>query len=179
MQLIKDRNILLNLFPKGGRVAELGVFTGEFSKILFETLDPSELFLVDIFPSYMTSGDKDGNNIIEVNLENYYQILVEEYKNNSKVKIIKSKTIDFLNSLDDEYLDMVYIDADHSYDGVKNDLELSYKKVKKNGIIFGHDYSNKMFPEVVKAVDNFCYFYNLKIEFLTQDGCPTFVCIKQ
>lgn len=178
MESIKDRNILLDSLPKDMKIAELGIFKGEFSKIILEKLIPSELFLVDLFPEEMYSGDKDGNNIVLANLNEMYDQIVEEFKQFENVKVIKSYTSDFLNSLENEYLDAVYIDADHSYDGVKADLTLSYKKVKKGGIIMGHDYTNRMFPGVVKAVNEFCNDFDLKISFLTEDGCPTYVIFK-
>ena len=40
----------------------------------------------------------------------------------------------------DNTLDFCYIDADHSYDSVKNDLDIWLPKIKINGIICGHDY---------------------------------------
>jgi len=179
VELIKDRNILLDSLPKNMKIAELGIFKGEFSKIILERLSPSELFLVDLFPEEMYSGDKDGNNIVLANLNQMYKQIVEEFEQFENVKVIKSYTSDFLNSLENEYLDAVYIDADHSYDGVKTDLILSYEKVKNGGIIMGHDYTNHMFPGVVKAVNEFCEDYNLKIKFLTEDGCPTYVIFKE
>lgn len=179
MNLIDTRDNLLDLLPKKIKIAELGVFRGEFSEIILNKLEPSELFLVDIFPPEMCSGDKDGNNIVYDNLEKYYEILTKKYKRSEKVKVIKSTTIAFLETIDDEYLDAVYIDADHSYNGVKNDLELSFKKVKTGGIIMGHDYTTSMFPGVVKAVDEFCVDNNLKINYLTGDGCPTYAIIKE
>lgn len=43
------------------------------------------------------------------------------------------------NTLDDN-IDVVYIDGNHTYPYVKQDIELWYPKVKKNGIIGGHDF---------------------------------------
>ena len=40
----------------------------------------------------------------------------------------------------DESLDFVYIDANHAYDFVKQDMTLWYPKVKKGGYLGGHDY---------------------------------------
>jgi len=179
VELIKDRNILLDSLPKNMKIAELGIFKGEFSKIILEKVSPSELFLVDLFPEEICSGDKDGNNIVWVNLEQMYDQIVEEFKQFQHIKVIKSYTSDFLNSLEDEYLDAVYIDADHSYEGVKLDLNLSLKKVKKGGIIMGHDYTYDKFPGVVNAVNQFCENNNLKIDILTEDGCPTYLIYKK
>jgi hypothetical protein len=44
------------------------------------------------------------------------------------------------NMFQDESLDFVYIDANHAYDFVKQDIELWYPKVKKGGYLWGHDY---------------------------------------
>lgn len=56
----------------------------------------------------------------------------------------------------DGSLDFVFIDADHSYDGVCRDIEAWYPKVKDGGLLCGHDYANKGDPcgmEVKRAVD--------------------------
>jgi predicted O-methyltransferase YrrM len=44
------------------------------------------------------------------------------------------------HAMPDNTLDFCYIDADHSYDGVKKDLNIWLPKVKSGGIICGHDY---------------------------------------
>ena len=52
----------------------------------------------------------------------------------------------------DESLDAVFIDADHSYEAVKMDIENWMPKVRKGGILAGHDY-NSAWPGVIKAVN--------------------------
>jgi glycosyltransferase involved in cell wall biosynthesis len=52
-------------------------------------------------------------------------------------------------------LDFVYLDADHSYEGLKSDISVWYEKVRVGGIIAGHDYGHENFPGVKKAVDEF------------------------
>jgi len=49
------------------------------------------------------------------------------------------------------YFDMVFIDADHTYEAVKKDIELWKPLIRKGGILSGHDYG--MYHEVNKAVD--------------------------
>ena len=48
--------------------------------------------------------------------------------------------------------DFVFIDADHSYDGCRRDIELWLPRVKPGGTIAGDDYSAEVFPGVVQAV---------------------------
>ncbi len=152
--------------------AELGVFIGDFSKAIYEYCDPIQLDLVDIFPNFACSGDKDGNNIVHRNLSSIPSEL-SNYFNDNKVRIYKMTTSEYLTSRS-EKIDCVYIDADHSYHSVKNDLLLSYDVVSKNGLICGHDYCKIKYPGVVQAVSEFCQEKKLNIEFISNCGLPTF-----
>lgn len=179
MKIFKNRNELLSHLGKNLIIAEIGVFKGEFSKFIFENLNPKELYLVDIFQGRMGSGDKDGNNMEYVILENEYKKISDFFEGNKNVKIIKSKSLNFLNNSNDDFFDLVYIDADHEYESVYSDLNASYNKVKKGGYICGHDYVSPRFDGVVNAVNKFCNEKNLSIEFLTKDGCPSYCIIKK
>jgi hypothetical protein len=179
MELIENRNDLLKKFNKNLKIAEIGVFKGEFSKIIFEELQPNELHLIDIFMGTECSGDKDGNNVIFTDLSKEYDLIVEHFKTTNNVYIHKGNSQSVLNNFEDEYFDMIYIDGDHSYNGVKNDLNLSYNKIKSGGYICGHDYTTIMFEGVVRAVNEFCEEKKLKIKYLTKDGCPSFCIVKK
>jgi predicted O-methyltransferase YrrM len=52
----------------------------------------------------------------------------------------------------DESLDAVFIDADHSYEAVKMDIQNWMPKVRRGGILAGHDY-NSAWPGVIRAVN--------------------------
>lgn len=52
----------------------------------------------------------------------------------------------------DNFFDLVFIDANHSYENVKLDINLWLPKVKNKGILAGHDYHSG-WPGVIKAVD--------------------------
>jgi predicted O-methyltransferase YrrM len=54
-----------------------------------------------------------------------------------------------------EPIDYLYIDADHSYDGVEEDLRLWVPHVKPGGVIVGDDYEHPSFPGVKRAWDDF------------------------
>lgn len=176
MKIIENRDLLLKIFPKNLIVAEIGVFKGEFSKKIYEVLSPKELHLIDIFEGQMCSGDKDGNNIIWINLDSEYEKLKNELQIFPNITLHKGLSLNILNNFKDEYFDIIYIDADHNYESVKKDLELSFIKIKSGGYLCGHDYGN-MFPGVIRAVDEFCQDKKLSIKYLTNDGCPSF-CIE-
>lgn len=172
--LYNTRNDILNLLPKQIVFAEIGVFKGNFSKDIFSIVNPSHLYLVDIFEGVVGSGDKDGNNFECADLSHEYQNIKNYFADNKNVEVIKSDSESFLLSLPDDHLDAVYIDAEHTYDFVIKELELSFQKVKNGGYIMGHDYCER-FHGVIQAVTEFCNKYNQQISMLTQDGCPTFV----
>ena len=70
-------------------------------------------------------------------------------------------------AFDDESLDFIFIDASHDYQNVYDDIKAWFPKVKKSGIISGHDYS--WGEEVKKAVHDFFDPLNLKVE--ESEGC--------
>ena len=175
--IFNTRNDMFNSFKKGLIIAELGVFEGEFSKIIFNQCLPKQLLLVDLFAGDFGSGDKDGKNHHNVDLQAEVLKISSYFQHNDNVQVIKASTLDFLQKLQANYLDIVYIDADHTEQAFREDLYLSYEKVKFGGIIAGHDYNRYSAIEMV--VNQFCREKNLRISMLTRDGCPSFGIIKQ
>jgi cephalosporin hydroxylase len=57
-----------------------------------------------------------------------------------------------VDEFEDNSFDFIYIDASHTYEDTKKDIELYLPKVKKGGIIGGHDYQQDEFPGVKKSV---------------------------
>jgi hypothetical protein len=174
MEYIGTREELLEFLPKNSIGAEIGVFKGEFAEILLEKVTPSKLYLIDPWQGRIESGDKDGKNLQYIDGNSFYQsVIVPQFTIRENVILLRHFS-DILNTLPDNSLDWIYVDGDHQYRSVKYDLELCYKKVKQQGYILGHDYTNDMCPGVVKAVDEFCKEKNLTIKYLTQDGCPSY-----
>lgn len=172
MNIYKTRNDFIDTLDNGLVMCEIGVFNGDFSRILFNRA-PKELHLIDPFIGSFWSGDKDGSNMQYANLEISYQNLKQTYAQYNYVSIHKGFSETVLLTFPDYYFDFMYIDANHDYKSVKQDLAICRQKTKINGIISGHDYSNK-FPGVVQAVNEFCIQHRLSISTITQDGCPTF-----
>lgn len=175
------REEMFKTFSKKMKIAEVGVFRGGFSKFILEELEPAELHLIDIFEGNVSSGDKNGNNIEDQNLNESYENLKNLYKNNDSVYLHKGFSINILNNFNDNYFDIIYLDGDHSYIGIKNDLLISFNKIKNGGYITGHDYdtnnlktSNNFNFGVKQAVNEFCVDYGQKICYLAKDGCMSF-----
>jgi len=173
--VLKTREELLTYLPENSVGVEIGVFKGEFTDTILEVVNPSRLYLVDPWVGTIDSGDKDGYNTQTIQGELYFQHhIIPKYNSNPNITILRNYS-KILQTFKDNTFDWVYIDGDHSYSGVQFDLSIALTKVKKNGIITGHDYTSGMFPGVVRAVDEFCLHNDFQIQYITQDICPSYL----
>jgi hypothetical protein len=174
MKKIKTRIDFFKERP-GMVIAELGVYEGDFSRELWEC-EPLNLFMVDIWTGATSSADRDGKNNTQNfdMLQTYIYLLIEfDYPN---TQVVRCKSVEFLSKIEDDYLDCVYIDSDHSYETTIQELRLSIPKVKKGGWITGHDYVYLALG-VIQAVDEFIKETGYTIEYMSEDGCPSYYII--
>ena len=175
----RDEMVRAILKP-GMKVAEVGVFRGEFAQVLAGTR-PSLLVLIDPWEGILTSGNHDGQNVVQVNGEDVFRSLKETTKALPFIEIRRGYSGTVLKEFPDNHFDAIYIDGDHSFEGCFSDLELAYKKVKAGGWIMGHDYGCNLLKcttawcfGVEQAVDTFCVKYNQKKVALGLDGCISY-----
>jgi predicted O-methyltransferase YrrM len=71
------------------------------------------------------------------------------------IEILCGRSEECIPMLKNNSFDLIYIDAAHDYESVKIDISLSLSKLKKDGVISGHDYNRDNHPGVVAAVDEF------------------------
>lgn len=139
--------------------AEIGVFAGELSRKLLVRKDLT-LYLVDSWTAqhkaaYKESGDYHAR-LTQDKQERFYDITRHMVRfAGDRAKIIRDDSQRAATGIADGSLDFVFIDADHSYEGCKGDIEAWLPKIRKGGFISGHDYENPDFPAwgVKKAVE--------------------------
>ena len=148
-ELLPNRLLLLERFPKGGVYAEVGVATGTFSKAIFEHCAPKELHLIDLW-----EGDR-----YEPGLRLVQQRLADEIQS-GRVVISRGYSTAVLEGYPDSFFDVIYIDTNHSYELTLRELEIASKKVKPDGIISGHDFcvGNVVAPYVYGVIQACCRF---------------------
>lgn len=186
MQIFDTREDMLKAIPKGGIMAELGVFKGEFSIKINKICKPKELILIDSWAGVnLYSGDANGNHLNGIRQyytgQELYNITETNIKKCKGIITMVKATTAILGAFEDNMFDMIYIDADHSYEGVLNDLKNAYNKIKNGGYIMGHDYEHNMHKTnnsynfgVKQAVDDFCRTYNQEISMKGMDGCVSY-----
>jgi len=125
----------------GGRLVEVGVFKGcSFSFLVIEAYNSGKNFDVvgvdafpwpDLLPAFNENMKP---------LEGKFRLLAG------------GDSFDRAKDFEDESIDFIFIDANHTYEFVKKDIAAYLPKMKKGGIMAGHDY-NLCHPGVIQAVN--------------------------
>ncbi len=139
-EMLKEEEI-----PKGGTYAEIGIWKGHYSAHILENLRPTKLHLVDLSRMAVDT-------------------VTEQFKkqiDDGLVEVHHSDSAEWLLSMPDEHFDWIYIDGDHSYEGVRRDLAAAHQKIKPDGVISLNDYifvgsTDLAKYGVIEAVNEFC-----------------------
>jgi hypothetical protein len=171
LKMLVSREKMLELLPKNGIVAEIGVDKGAFSEKIFNITSPKKLHLVDIWDSERYP--KALKRIVE-------ELFAGEIKN-GRVEINLGLSTGVVDTFDDNYFDWIYIDTDHTYATTRLELEKYSHKIKPGGIMAGHDYIQGNWNGmarygVIEAVYEFCIKNDWEIIYLTMeiDHAPSF-----
>lgn len=147
VKLVVKRNLRVE------KVAEVGVWRGHTSLVLLQQL-PSikEYHLIDpweVYDEYIESGDNKANAQLPL-AQRQCTMYLQAHR--SKLVWHKAYSVQAAQTIPDASLDLVFIDANHAYEYVKEDIESWMPKVRKGGILAGHDLDLKDAPGVRKAV---------------------------
>ncbi len=116
--------------------AEIGVLQGYFSEILCQSNPELKLYSVDAWLFYPTRK----NFRKQKDYDYAYEVAKNKLSSYPKNEIIKKWSMDAVNDFEDESLDFVFIDANHEFRYIAEDIAEWSKKVKKGGIVSGHDF---------------------------------------
>ena len=119
-------------------VCEVGVWRGENFKD-FIAHNPEVAIAVD---SWIDDGviSRNDSGATQERLDEVYNKFAEEMSSKSFVQIVKKYSIDAVKAFPDDYFDIIYIDADHTYNACLRDIIDWYPKVKKGGFLTGDDF---------------------------------------
>ncbi len=133
---------------------EVGVKRGNNAGLLLKNLNLKKLYLVDPWVAYVdqisSKEIRDGKLS-----ENFFKEVQEKFSKNDNVEIIRDFSVNAAKTFEDNLCDFVYIDGDHSYENVLNDLNAWYPKLKQYGVMCGDDYGHPSGVGVIKAVAEF------------------------
>lgn len=155
----KDAIVSLDTIKKNDICVEVGVWKGELSaQILKKPI--KELHLVDPWKS-ITDIPERFHAIPQDEMDEIHDDIVAKFSGDDRVKIIRDFSAKAVEKFEDNSVDWVYIDGNHSYEFVKEDLNLWWPKVKKGGMLCGDDFHDEVYQVqvldfgVVEAVNEF------------------------
>ncbi len=163
-----------------GNVAELGVYKGDFAKLINKSFPNRKLYLFDTFEGFK---EKD----VEVEKEKGYSTGMQDFSDTNIDIVLKKMTYpqniivkqgyfpETAVGLKDNFV-FVSIDVDlykPTYDG----LNYFYRLLNKGGYIFVHDYNNHQYKGVKKAIQKYCSENEVRY-FPLCDTCGTAVISK-
>ena len=168
---------LIKRLPPNSSVAEIGVLFGDFSAEILTT-SVARLYLVDPWiaaPDY-TDTWKD------FPLDQAYRKVRARFNReivSGRVKLIRLPSANAAVNADIPPLDAVFIDADHTYLHVLQDLMLWEKRLKPGGVLMGHDYLEHADWGVIRACETFCHSSAWELDCVTHEkDWPSF-CLRR
>jgi hypothetical protein len=126
-----------------GAGAEIGVYTGTFSKTILETWKGRQLIGVDPYIKFTNEEYFDSTQ--DANQELIYaqaQAVYVPY--GPRANLVRLKSLDAAPGIQDGSLDFVFIDGNHSYEASSADIAAWYPKVKSGGLFSGHDFYTRL-----------------------------------
>ena len=119
-RMFATRQDLVADLPSDGVVAEVGTFKGDFARTIRQRCAPKALHLIDV---------------------DYSRFRDDELTSDTVIRHCGVST-EILSAFPDETFDWIYIDADHSYAGVRADAEAAGPKLKRGGYLVFNDFAH-------------------------------------
>lgn len=181
IRIPQTRDTLPNMFQHlGYRIgAEIGVEYGRFSETLANGITGVTLYSIDAWSAYSAYRE----HVTQAKLE---RIFAEAQKRLAgKSQIIREYSDKASEQFADDSLDFVYIDANHQFLNVTQDIHYWSAKVRSGGIVAGHDFkrhkgSYANVNHVKDVVQAWAYAHNIKVWFILEgDKSPSWFWVKR
>lgn len=157
------------------RMAEIGVAAGSFARQILSRW-AGAYTMIDAW-AHLPHGYTDIANVPTAEHEqnlNKARAVAAEFA--PRVQLLRLLSVEAAKCFPDEYFDVVYLDANHSYEAVFADLTAWARKVRQGGAIAGHDYLDGVRPEgvfgVKRAVSD---FFGRDPDIVTSEKWPTWI----
>ncbi|MBI2049665.1 class I SAM-dependent methyltransferase [Candidatus Roizmanbacteria bacterium] len=154
-------------FTKG---IEIGVEKGKNAQTMFEIIPNLKLYGVDPYKQH-----PQASYAYHAKIRNWNDQYLQNCKrqclkrmNGRNFTLLQGFSEVMIEKVKDNSLDFVYIDADHSYDFVMQDMILWGRKIKKGGIMSGHDYyidkhETDRRTKVTQAINDYVKVHKIKL----------------
>ena len=179
--VLPDRDEWLRQVPPGGTIVEVGVGFGDFTRQILDLARPARLVAVDLFLLHtkprFTSGP--GRYVFGgITHEAWYRNTFRTEIEAGRLEIVPGRSDQALDAYADGIFDLVYLDADHSYQAVSRDIAAVHGKVRPGGLLACDDYERadpfgRARYGVKQAAHEFCVKQQWPIVYLTLESATS------
>jgi hypothetical protein len=141
--------------------AEIGVYMGEYTEMFLK--QGLKMYAIDPWVAYSEERSQE----MQDKLFAQTQRELSKYPN---CTIIRKPSLEAVKEFEDESLDFVYIDGDHSFQACLEDITEWAKKVRKGGIVAGHDYKGHSCKYVYPAVNYYVKEHGVELQIVRRRG---------
>lgn len=153
MDNFKDKSIVF---------CEVGVEKGLNCLSVFESLNVTHAYLIDAYEEYTTNYTGEPYLISQEKQDKAYETARKNlYPFRDRTTWIRKYSDKAFEDIPDD-IDFIYIDCNHAYEYVRQDIELYWEKVSKGGLLAGHDFFGT-YEGVIRAVHEFAMKKELPI----------------
>lgn len=138
-----------------GPIVECGSFLGRSSFVLASSAKNSEVHCIDNWQWGIQNIRPDDLAKIDGDLSLYTGDPKSTFENS--IREFANVTAHLGNTLDPWNLspEMVFLDSDHRFEHVRQELEVWYPRLTRNGFLCGHDFHPEYHPGVIRAIWDF------------------------
>jgi len=145
--------------------AEVGVEQGIYADLLLTANPNLTLYAIDAWQHYR--GYRDHVN--QTKLDGFEQTTRQRLAPHKHGEVIKGFSAEVVRDFPEGSLDFVYLDANHAFDFIMEDLIHWGRRVRRGGIIAGHDFIRQSHVWVVQAVHLYAYGHGIETWFTTTE----------
>ncbi|MEO0388634.1 MAG: class I SAM-dependent methyltransferase [Pseudomonadota bacterium] len=144
--MAKIRRRVVGLAPKNPAAVEIGVHRGDFAAEILTVAEPETLHLIDpwrVFEAPKYERSLYGSRIAQSEMDARHDAVVARFSPQiaaGQVKILRKMSQEAAQSFAPLSLDFIYLDGDHSFEGVSADIAAYWPKLRPGGILAGDDY---------------------------------------
>jgi hypothetical protein len=150
---------LLDKINEGDVCAEIGVLKGDYAELI--SLQPiSKLYLIDPWISIIDIAHR-WHAVSQDVMNEYKSEVYERFSAKDSIDILEKCSSDAVLDFESDYFNWIYLDANHTYSFVIEDLKNWWDKLKSGGYICGNAYVDNSIARnvldfgVIPAVDDF------------------------
>lgn len=161
------------------RIIEIGTRYGESAVKLNREFTIEEYICVDPYVDYEQYEGDDFSKVLKNDSKVFNKVRRSlKLRMGSKVKFIREFSDKAVSQIEDGYADFIFIDGNHTYEYVIEDLQNYWPKVKQGGILAGHDYWHRSFANgghfdsemVYEAVEEFAHAHGISYKTYGKHG---------